>query len=284
MSAHGTRGCYVQGCRCADCREANRLYYHKTNRQKVYGVWQPDRVPAHDVRAHVDWLRANGMGYRAVAANAGVARSTIAGLYKSRRTGQRREFVRRETAQLILNVSFDSRLGIRVDATGTRRRLQALIAVGWSNSQLAQRLGWNRSNFISLLTGNAVRKSTEMKVRRLYDELWDQRPSAETRWDRAAITRSLRRAATHGWAPPMAWDDDTIDDPMAEPSIGEKLKRTFEDVLEDWYDTLDDHGGDVTLAAARLDMTPDALERALYRARAGGQDIAFTRTLKRWAS
>lgn len=94
-----------------------------------------------------------------------------------------------------------------VDATGTRRRLQALMAIGWRNRDLGARLG---------ITGEGVDRTcnnrrlvhvrTAARIAALYDELWDKPgPSDETR----------RRAAAKGWPPPLWWDDDLIDDPTA---------------------------------------------------------------------
>ena len=45
------------------------------------------------------------------------------------------------------------------------------------------------------------------------------------------------------------------------------------DVLEDFEWTRDYHRGDLGIAAWRLQMTEDALEQALYRARRKGYEV-----------
>jgi predicted DNA-binding protein (UPF0251 family) len=55
-----------------------------------------------------------------------------------------------------------------------------------------------------------VTRSTAARVARLYD-LLSMRPGP------SPIAK--RRALAKGWAPPLAWDDDTIDDPRARARI-----------------------------------------------------------------
>jgi hypothetical protein len=40
--------------------------------------------------------------------------------------------------------------------------------------------------------------------------------------------RSLRRARLEGWAPPAAWDDETIDDPNGAPDFGDSVLNFHE--------------------------------------------------------
>jgi hypothetical protein len=105
-----------------------------------------------------------------------------------------------------------------VDATGTRRRLQALVAGGWSGAELMRRIGIIGTDFPKILGRDQILARTERTIRALYDQLWDVPPPASTRWERATVTRALAFAAARDWAPPMAWDDDTIGDPAAQPA------------------------------------------------------------------
>ena len=63
---------------------------------------------------------------------------------------------------------------------------------------------------MALGVSTTVAPATARAVEDLYDRAWQgpRRPS----------TASRRRAVTAGWAPPLAWDDDTIDDPAASPA------------------------------------------------------------------
>lgn len=97
---------------------------------------------------------------------------------------------------------------MRVDAAGVRRRLHALQRMGWSYTHLAPRFGVSYQAVASWADEATVYRSTVERVRAVYDELWDQPgPSVIAR----------QRAERKGWAPPLAWDDDTIDDPRARP-------------------------------------------------------------------
>lgn len=220
---HGTPAKYtMEGCKCVLCRKAVSDYAVHRNRLIAYGRWDP-YVDAGPVRAHIEQLQAAGIGWKRVARLAGLAPSTVEKIlygapYRGMGPSKR---IRHATADKILSVQ----VGIEalggaavVDATGARRRLQALVAIGWSQSKLASRLGMERSNFGALFERGQMRAETVRAIRDLYDELWSTLPPQEEHRDKIAANRARRYAAERGWAPPMAWDDDTIDDPAAEPS------------------------------------------------------------------
>jgi hypothetical protein len=109
-------------------------------------------------------------------------------------------------------------LGARtvIDGTGTRRRLQALVYAGWTQSELARRMPMNRGHFGRTIVSDLVEVATVKKTRALYDGLWRTDPTtAGVPAHRAAAARQI--AADRGWAPIGAWDDDRIDDPEAWP-------------------------------------------------------------------
>lgn len=230
MKKCGTYTSYKHhGCRCEPCTEAQREYARNRNRMLAYGQWSP-YVDADPVRAHVEELRAGGLGIRRVAALAGVNESILWKLvYGDRQRGMKpSRRVRESTAENILAVRASLDVlspAAKVDATGTRRRLQALVAVGWSQSKLAARLGMGRSNFGCLLERAQVMAATARAVRALYDELWATAPP-EAEWrDRAAASRARNYAALRGWARPLAWDDDEIDNPEAEPAEAADVEK-----------------------------------------------------------
>lgn len=97
----------------------------------------------------------------------------------------------------------------RVDPTGTRRRLQALAAIGWPAALIAEIAGCTRSNVSKWAKQDHVYVTTHQLVCRVYDELsMTPGPSAVTR----------RIARQQGWLAPLCWDDGSIDDPAATPS------------------------------------------------------------------
>lgn len=99
---------------------------------------------------------------------------------------------------------------LMVDCTGVMRRLQALAAIGWSSTELGRRLGISGTAVQQFRRGEhpRVKLRSVARIRRLYAEL-SMTPGP------SVITRS--RAVRRGWAPPLAWDDEGIDDPTARP-------------------------------------------------------------------
>ena len=188
MSAHGTRARYVGGpdengrpggCRCASCTEGNRLDHAHRARMKLYGRWQP-YVDAAPAREHVRALSAAGVGWKRAAKLAGVSTGSMSRLLfggPGDRLPSRR--IRPETERRLLAVRITPAAlspGARVDATGTRRRLQALVACGYSKSRLAARLGVQGGNLATSMERDQVTAATERAVRALYDELWGRAP------------------------------------------------------------------------------------------------------------
>lgn len=100
-----------------------------------------------------------------------------------------------------------------VDSIGTARRLQALAAIGWSLDELTMYLGWPKGSVQNRRTARwpTVTRATADRVARVYDEL-SMTPGPSSRARDLAVRR--------GWSPPLAWNDDEIDDPAAKPAVG----------------------------------------------------------------
>ena len=149
-------------------------------------------------------------------------------------------------------------------ACGTQRRLQALMALGWSLVELGGCLGRTRSGMTDLLRQvDHVQWATHTAVRALYDELWGTRPPEDTADQRRAATRARRRAQREGWAPPLAWDDGTgphgIDNPKARPHPWKRRdsdSRSHHDISDLRAVGLAD-----TEIAHRLGIQPESLQR-----------------------
>lgn len=272
---HGYARYKLDGCRCYTCGYARALYEERRQRAIAYGTWQPF-VDAEPVRQHVRDLQACGLGLRRIAEAAGVDRKRLQALLngRSERGTGPQEKVRPQIAAAILAVepSFDM-LGPKtvIDASGTRRRLQALVSLGWSQAKLADRLGWTPGNFGALMREPRTVVATARKVRTLYDELWNQAPPEDSHRDKVAASRARNHARSRGWFPPMAWDDDTIDDPTAQPDRGGKVTRR-QALAENAEELI--IGQDYTLehAAERLGVTSDYLRD--IRRKASVQEVA----------
>jgi hypothetical protein len=100
---------------------------------------------------------------------------------------------------------------LRVEATGTHRRLQALRVIGWSLSALGAELGVSKRAVSFLHVYEHVSEDTAARVAAVYDRCWDKPQHG----DRADLARSY--ALGLGWVPPLAWDEDDLDDPTAKP-------------------------------------------------------------------
>lgn len=222
---HGYARYRLDGCRCYVCAAARSAYDENRSRAIAYGTWQP-WVDAEPVRTHIRHLQTCGMGLRTIERLSGVTRSSLAAILSGKTGREPALKVRPATAQRILAVepTLDNLAPKTViDASGTVRRLRALVARGWSQAKLGERLGITPQNFTVMMNAARVTARTARAVRDLYDELWDQAPPENTRHLKIAASRARNTAQARGWLPPAAWDDDLIDLPDAE--LAEELAR-----------------------------------------------------------
>jgi len=262
----------IHKCRGGACREASRVYEENRRRQRLYGH-EADRVDAQPVREHVEFLRENGISYASLAKASGVSRTTIQAMLfgRSERGHEPYARVHTSTAEKILAVkpSMDiMAAGRNIDATGTHRRLQALVSIGYSLASLGARLGITGSNMNATMTRDQVVVSTARKVRALYAELWDK-PNSATEWRQLSAANRARNYATiHGWLPPMAWDDELIDDPDHVPysrvSVTSKVEAKRDAFLEE-VDFFAHGGSQIEEVALTLDLSPEAVQKRLER-------------------
>jgi hypothetical protein len=225
---HGTRARYtLDGCRCGPCGFAKYTYEENRARQIMYGTWEP-MVDAAPVRAHVLALRKAGIGRRTLSVRSGVSQSAITKLINGvpSRGREPSKRVRHETADALLEVTADQLAPhALVDGTGTRRRLEALVASGRSVTAVGALLGVSMSNTPTLFAQEWAIVATARKVRALFDEIAFTEPPRETWRERAVITRSQRFAVRRGWLPPGAWLELDMDDPATEPDT-ESMRRS----------------------------------------------------------
>ncbi|GGT85507.1 hypothetical protein [Streptomyces coeruleorubidus] len=252
-------------CRRPACLRRSADYDRNRNRLVAYGRWQP-LVDAEPVRQHIRMLSSYGIGWQRVCRLAGVANGCISKiLYGAPHEGRGpTKRVRTTTADKILAVkpSLDHVApSARVDGTGTRRRLQALVANGWPQMRLGRELGIKHHRLIwDQVRKDVVSGDTARKVRDLYERLWNVDPATRGVSLRY-IAQAKQIAVTNGWAPPAAWDDDYIDSPAAAPDLGEHVDR-YTAIAEDARWLMSTQGYTVAQAAHRLGITKDHLYRA----------------------
>lgn len=178
------------------CRGMCESDYRRTIRMGINGY-----VPAGPVRAHLSKLREHGWTWEQIAQEAGVSTWVAhrAG------TGHTRRLLK-DRANAILAVPVEPRGSHRgVDSTGMRRRVQALAWMGWPCAEIARRVGTGQPTLATLcLPHRRPSYALFRKVAAVYDELcMTPGPS------KSAASKARRL----GFAPPLAWDETTIDDP-----------------------------------------------------------------------
>jgi hypothetical protein len=202
-------------------------YERWRTRQIAYGRWEP-WADATVVRAHIRRLRSARASYEAIASAAGTSPMTVHRIERGerqvagrRRAGRQQGRVRADVARRLLAVdpAAVAQVAVRRDATGTRRRLQAMIALGHPSAALARHLDVAPRTVVRIIFGttSTVRSGLHAVVCDLYDQLWDVTPPERTLGERKAAAAARALAASHGWPAPMGLDDARIDDPAYRP-------------------------------------------------------------------
>ena len=209
-------------------------------------------VPAAPVVEHYMVLRKTGLSCRRIADMAGLNRATLHMLGE----WTDNSCVRAETAQKLLSLPIPNGLvdgGALVDATGTKRRLHALMAIGWPIWLLAEKVGISRYTLEhALFKSVQVKAKTAAAVAGLFDTLqMTPGPSEVTK----------RCARKRGWVLPFQWDEDEIDDPTAEPYVGENRWVPF----MERYQELKELSLSDSEIASKLGIQLESVERTLRR-------------------
>jgi hypothetical protein len=217
---HGYARYRLDGCRCYTCAAARSRYDENRTKAITAGTWQP-WTSASPVREHLAHLRSCGMGLRTIASLARVDRQRLHAVIGGRpeRGTPPQDKVRPALAAAVLAVEVTLETlapTTLMSPVGVRRRCHALVALGWPQQHLAAHLGMTPSNFSSMLARPHVLVRRHLQVLAMYDALWKADPAAAGATS-TGMSRARAYAADRGWAPPGAWDDDTIDIPDALP-------------------------------------------------------------------
>lgn len=166
---------YRNGCRCYECTTAGVLYQKRWEARKARGI-EP-YVDASEARAHLEFLRANGVGLRTVAEVSGVHRPSLRLILR----GERKR-VRPETLAAVLGVHLGhAKPGAVVDGTRTTELVAELLEMGWTKGAIAQALGATTKALQACRRGTVLR-STADKVATLHEEATRER-DARRQWD-----------------------------------------------------------------------------------------------------
>jgi len=250
------------GCLCPSCghhrelrRASNRRARERRRRgESCYGDYEA-------VAAHLRELTEAGCALRWIADVAGVCPETVSDLFSGRR---RRVYADTAAALLAVRPQRAVRAAAHseralIPVLGTTRRLRALAAKGHPLYRIAERVGIAHSHIRRLASGRQpfVTTPTARAIAQVYDQLWNV--------DGGSVpTRNRARAA--GWVPPLAWDDDTIDNPQAEPLpyARRRVRHRADDLSTDAAELLR-QGLTRAQAAERLGVTREAIDAAFRR-------------------
>lgn len=199
-------------------REAKNRYESRRRRLVAYGLWQPF-VPAEPARRHIQSLMEYGISIERMAEVSGLRPAVLSRIIYDFTDRPMAKKIRTETADKIFAIKprfeyiHDRH---HVDGTATRRRLQALAAIGYPFRGMGEFLPLHPAQVGRTARSARVEAGTHRAVAAAYSQLAGCDPV--TRGIRPGAALRVRRlAAAQGWAPPIAWDDDTIGDPEAQP-------------------------------------------------------------------
>jgi lambda repressor-like predicted transcriptional regulator len=162
------------------------------------------RVDPSEVVEHIARLRDRGWTWTMLGEASGLAQSVAYQVAN----GIRKKVSRYAATRLLAIPVVWVESPIIVDIAGTRRRVQALSRMGWPADMIAARADLSETTLRHALGRDRITARIATRIARVYDELSEVRgPSS----------RAAARAANRGYAPPAAWDDDTIDDPRTKP-------------------------------------------------------------------
>ena len=161
---------------------------------------------------------------------------------------------------------------------GAQRRLQALLNRSWSLPTIANVTGMRTPQLARALDNSAtITPKLAAEIRTAYDLLWIAEPPRATQAERDLGDAARSRAEDCGWPPPLAWDDDQIDQPEGRPADGwrpdgRSIGRSA-DLAEDatFIRTAGGYQQATTREIARrLGVSRARLEKALSRQRSAG--------------
>lgn len=160
-------------------------------------------VDATPTRNHIASLHGHAWSNRAIAAATDglVSDKAIGAIARGRNRGLVRDY----TEWAILEIDPEAIPGStvkgrqpRVSKVGAVRRIQALLAIGWTHEHISKAVGFQTGSFIHYTTAGLCLLSTHRKVAAAYRRL-SVRPGPSER------TRAL--ALRRGYATPAQWDD-----------------------------------------------------------------------------
>lgn len=180
---------------------SNAAYRKRWRYERDHGIERT--VPDDGVRMHIASLVGAGMSIRSVAAEADTSPSVVSRIHQGKALRVNRLIAGRITS-VQAKVARKASAGTSepfVPKVGAVRRIQALLALGWTHAHQTEAAGV-RTALVMHQQGRWITLSTHDKIAATYADLSQrQGPSARTRG----------RALKLGYLTPIAWDDIDLD-------------------------------------------------------------------------
>lgn len=221
---HGTvNGYNSYGCRCPGCTRAAKRCDLRRKRSIARGEITHTKVDCTPAREHLEKLREQNVGLSTVQRSAGISTATYHRIMRVPGTT-----ILGKTLEKILAVQADEALWI--PAGGSRTRVGALAALGYSSTDVANRMGCNWP-----LTWASSAKMTRARVERIIRvarEIGDTpHPSPQP--------TTLARARRSGYLVPAYYEDEDFYENIfwdgTPPEMEEDMDRKLA-VVEDSYE------------------------------------------------
>jgi DNA-binding CsgD family transcriptional regulator len=237
----------------------------RTEKLRRLHVAQGIRTPQHPVDMaatleHLAALRATGLSVDAIAALSGVPRATIGNLAYPSDVNRHRKGILPATRDRILAIPLWDFTHVpdrySVSATGTERRLRALVAIGYTGESIAAELGVSYQRIGALTRG---RRCVTARLNRRISDLYERQAHIPGPSPLAA-----KRARSKGWATALAWEDQDIEDPATQPlGVLNRGSRTYK--IADEIRAMAADGHKPAAIARELGCHQRTVERALQR-------------------
>lgn len=213
---HPSETAYRDGCRCEPCAFRR---YRVRKRHKIRSHKGPVMVPSTPGRVVLQALIDEGYTKNLIMRVSGVDEHVILRVLTGGGLIDRDRLARivRITRQTILDGAPDE---CHVPVTGSQRRLQALMRMGWSQKHLAGDDPAFQRVLTDICAGSRKRVTagTHRRIEALYAKLsMTPGPSKIAKYERIK-----------GFTPALAWDEDDLDDPLAEPHQDTPIARDRE--------------------------------------------------------
>lgn len=275
----------THGCRCAACCARAARHHQELKAKKRAGF--VGFVPIDPTRDHILVLTGAGMTQKHIASRSGISEVTI-----TRIVQRRQNIIHSNTARALLAVPIleSVQAGGGVDGLGTRRRLGALMSLGYTGYFLSGQLGTYQGYVSDALHRDQISHRYRDAVADLYERL-----SMTTPPETPAAKRARLFAARLGHVPPLMWNDidtdpepptvETLDEPyiddvaVARALTGEPVKLTRPERVEATRIAHARHWSDSLIAARlRVDGKTVAVMRGELGLLAWSHDEAINRT------